>query len=302
MPSAGFILVAVLAPIVASLFYSESAKHLLQQKVDIKTLLRMAQGTPQLAVAPYEVSQPVSFVAADKLCEPRLRSYATSRLSCTLQRRRASLQLKPNSTVRTVELDSPSGTVLITSCRLVRPRARSPAPETVSPHLGAMLSSMHLWSITLPCSIPDFLTGARYEATDGKSPKYNALYDIEDFHLFSQPKYSNLRANRSPREADLVKRLDTLDRRTCKTILDTGREDNTAKHTSPFITTLYIQPENVKDQEMKKWLTGDFVNAMKAVEGWKRTSVHEVVDSLVISAKASPQSNTAAKYLVVNGM
>lgn len=155
--------------------------------------------------------------------------------------------------------------------------------------------------VQLGCSIPDFLSGARYEATDGKTPKYNALYDIEDFYLFSEPKYSNLRANRSPREANLVKRLDTLDRRTCKTILDTGRGQERADSTAPFITTLYIEPAEGEDQEMRQWLTGTFVQAMKAVSGWKRTSVHEVVDSLVISAKTSPQSNTAAKYLIVNG-
>lgn len=160
---------------------------------------------------------------------------------------------------------------------------------------------MLLFSIIHFDSIPDFLSGARYEATDGKSPRYNALYDIKDFHLFSQDKYSNLRANRSPREANLVKRLDTLDRRTCKTIFDSGREEYSAATTAPYITTLYIQPEEGKDAEMKSWLQAGMLYAMKAVPGWQRTSIHEVVDSLVISANASPQSNTAAKYLVVNG-
>lgn len=150
-------------------------------------------------------------------------------------------------------------------------------------------------------SIPDFLSGARYEATDGKTPRYNALYDIKDFHLFSEPKYSNLRANRSPREADLVKRLGTLDRRTCKTIYDSGRETYSADTTAPYITTLYVQPEEGKDAQMQSWLKGAFLEAMKAVPGWKRTSIHEVVDSLVISASASPKSNSAAKYLIVNG-
>ena len=53
---------------------------------------------------------------------------------------------------------------------------------------------------------------------------------------------------------------------------------------------------------MRRWLSGEFVQAVKAVQGWKRTSIHEVVDSLVMSANKTPKSNTAAKYLVVNGM
>jgi hypothetical protein len=97
-----------------------------------------------------------------------------------------------------------------------------------------------------------------------------------------------------------VKRLETLDRRTSKTILDTGRQDYSAASTSPYIT-LYIQPKSGTEEELKQCITGDMLAAFKAIKGWKRTKIHDVVDSLVISAKSSPQANTAAKYLVVNG-
>jgi hypothetical protein len=39
------------------------------------------------------------------------------------------------------------------------------------------------------------------------------MYTISDNTVFGREEYTKLRANRSPREADLVKRLNLLDRR-----------------------------------------------------------------------------------------
>ena len=136
---------------------------------------------------------------------------------------------------------------------------------------------------------------------DAKAPKYAALYDIEDYILFSQPKYTHLRANRSPREADLVKRLDMLDRRTCKTIFDTGIGSKAARDAPAFITTLYLQPNEGKDSSFVKWFEGEMVPFLKKAHGWRRTARHEVVDSSVMSATRKAEVNTAAKYLVISG-
>jgi hypothetical protein len=98
-----------------------------------------------------------------------------------------------------------------------------------------------------------------------------------------------------------VKRLETLDRRTCKTVSDTGIGSTSASHAPSHITTLYIQPLADKEEAFAKWYEADFVTAMKRIHGWRRTARHEVVDSLVMSANKQPQSNTAAKYIIVNG-
>lgn len=150
-------------------------------------------------------------------------------------------------------------------------------------------------------SIPEFLAGARYQAVDQQKPRFSAVYDISDYHLFSQEKYTALRANRSPREAELVKRFAALDRRTCKTIYDSGRTSFAAKDTAAYITTLYISPPAGQEKDLEEWFKGQYVAEMRKIPGWKRTSLHEVVDSLLTSATASPKSNSAAKYLAVNG-
>lgn len=57
MPSAGFLLTAVTAPLLAGLFYyPEAAKSLTQSY--LPSLLKMTQAT-NLVVAPHEIAQPV---------------------------------------------------------------------------------------------------------------------------------------------------------------------------------------------------------------------------------------------------
>ncbi|KAF5333754.1 hypothetical protein D9758_017909 [Tetrapyrgos nigripes] len=61
--------------------------------------------------------------------------------------------------------------------------------------------------------LKSFLSGARYSGSDSKTPSWVDFYNTDDISTFSHEPYTGLRANRS-REAALVKRLETLDRRT----------------------------------------------------------------------------------------
>ncbi|KXN83157.1 hypothetical protein AN958_01770 [Leucoagaricus sp. SymC.cos] len=79
--------------------------------------------------------------------------------------------------------------------------------------------------------IPAFLTGARFMAADGGNPGWIALYDIDSTTTFTDPSYTRLRENRSPREAALVKRLDILDRRTCEVVFESEVEKNKGSST-----------------------------------------------------------------------
>lgn len=71
-------------------------------------------------------------------------------------------------------------------------------------------------------TLREFATAARFKLIDGVGsvsapskavPRWAALYTISDNAIFRKEAYTKLRANRSPREADLVKRLGLLDRR-----------------------------------------------------------------------------------------
>jgi len=139
-------------------------------------------------------------------------------------------------------------------------------------------------------SIPEFLTGARYEASDSLEPRWSAAYDISSVALFSDPKYTRLRANRSPREGALVVRLGVLDRRTCETLGQTS-DPIEAKEAAKFVVTI-AGNEELGDGELE---------ALKGVEGWRRSSKHKVYDSLIIGHGKEAKSNVAPKFVVVHG-
>ncbi|KAK4057722.1 hypothetical protein OIO90_001370 [Microbotryomycetes sp. JL221] len=140
-------------------------------------------------------------------------------------------------------------------------------------------------------NIREFLTGARYQASDNLKPGWNAAYEIESVDLFSDEKYTKLRANRSTREADLVKRLETLDRRTCQTIDESSCAPQPDK-ASKFVLTIASNDELTTDD--------GGLNTFKHVKGWNRTHRHKVYDSLRTGYKQEPVQNEAPKFVSVH--
>ncbi|GAA5954051.1 hypothetical protein JCM21900_005390 [Sporobolomyces salmonicolor] len=137
--------------------------------------------------------------------------------------------------------------------------------------------------------IPEFLTGARYASADSLTPAWSAAYDVSSVALFSDPKYTRLRANRSPREGALVARLGVLDRRTCETLGQTSAPPK-ASEAPKFVATLAGEKEP-SEGELEK---------MKGVEGWRRSHMHRVYDSLIIGHGKEPKSNAAPKFVVIH--
>lgn len=108
--------------------------------------------------------------------------------------------------------------------------------------------------------------------------------------MFSDPKYTKLRANRSPREGELVARLETLDRRTCETIAETS-EAPQAEDAPRFVLT--ILDDNEADENA--------LSAFKNVKGWRRSHQHKSYDSLHTGHGKEPQQNAANGSVLVHG-
>ena len=134
------------------------------------------------------------------------------------------------------------------------------------------------------------MTGARYQASDSKLPGWSASYDIESVDLFSDPKYTKLRANRSKREGELVARLETLDRRTCETLGQTS-EFPKAEDTPRYMLTVLDASEADKQA----------LDAFKSVKGWRRSHMHKVYDSLHTGEGKEPKQNEANGTVVIHG-
>ncbi|BGO88484.1 hypothetical protein NBRC10512_003002 [Rhodotorula toruloides] len=137
--------------------------------------------------------------------------------------------------------------------------------------------------------IPEFETGARYEAADGQTPGWSAAYDIRSVALFSDNKYTRLRANRSPREGALVARLGVLDRRTAEKLGETSPPP-AASEAPKFVLTAASE-ERPDESELRLF---------EGQEGWRRSHYHRVYDSLIIGYGKEAKSNVAPKFVVIH--
>jgi hypothetical protein len=156
--------------------------------------------------------------------------------------------------------------------------------------------------------LSSFLTGARFSAADSLKPSWLALYDVDDTSTFQHESYTRLRANRSSREADLVKRLGVLDRRTCEFISDSGESNLTSSFASRNPTKVVVThgvqlPESAGDAEFSSW-TQQLFQRLTGVEGWVRTRTYKCIDNLKTGVEVGqgPQEQIVPKYLVVHGM
>ncbi|GAW03725.1 hypothetical protein LENED_005469 [Lentinula edodes] len=150
--------------------------------------------------------------------------------------------------------------------------------------------------------LQSFLTGARYSALDSQIPSWAALYDVDDTATFSHYSYTRLRANRSLREADLVKRLGILDRRTCELIADSGESPLTtslaSKNPSKGIVTHGLGDN---EQDAKEWF-GKGVEILRSNQGWARTRIFKCIDNLRtgVSVPPSPEAQTVPRFFAVH--
>ncbi|KAJ6551229.1 hypothetical protein B0H19DRAFT_1072973 [Mycena capillaripes] len=150
--------------------------------------------------------------------------------------------------------------------------------------------------------LPSFLTGARFSAADSLTPSWLAVYDIDDTATFQHESYTRLRANRSPQEANLVQRLEILDRRTCEFVSDSGESTLTSsyKPTNPtkFLITHWINIPG-DDAVFQAWSDKAF-HSLKGVEGWIRTRTYKCIDNLK-TGTGVPKAQIVPKYLAVHG-
>ncbi|KAJ7267274.1 hypothetical protein C8J57DRAFT_1327163 [Mycena rebaudengoi] len=156
--------------------------------------------------------------------------------------------------------------------------------------------------------LSSFLTGARFRALDSLNPSWLAVYDIDDTATFQHESYTRLRANRSPREADLVRRLELLDRRTYGFVSDSGESSVTSSYkpdnpTKVLVTHFVDVPDGAghADTAFKAW-ADSVLHDMSAVEGWVRTRTYKCIDNLKsgTSVPTSPEAQIVPKYLAVH--
>ncbi|CAA7270329.1 unnamed protein product [Cyclocybe aegerita] len=143
----------------------------------------------------------------------------------------------------------------------------------------------------------EFLSGARYRAVDTSvspsdatpygptHPEWLAMYEIDDTATFSKPAYTSLREQRSAREADVMKRLAVLVRRTGEEVGAWTQEEGgeggiKTTGMKPGKPSGWVITHGLKagDEEARKWAEG-VVAQLNTVPGWASTRLVHVLES-----------------------
>ncbi|KAF5370938.1 hypothetical protein D9615_009794 [Tricholomella constricta] len=152
--------------------------------------------------------------------------------------------------------------------------------------------------------LPSFHTGARFSASDSLKPSWLALYDIDDTSTFQHESYTRLRANRSPREANLVGRLELLDRRTYEVLADSGESTKTSSLASSNPTNFVVTHGVIiaTGQGISIW-TKETFQQLTGVKGWVRTRIFKCIDNLKTGTAIvgkGPEVQAVSQYLVLH--
>lgn len=122
------------------------------------------------------------------------------------------------------------------------------------PKAALSLEQYHEWYNTehgpLRMKLGFFPVGQRYQSRDLNPRLWLAAYDVANLSCFDDPRYTNLRENRSSRESLLLsKGLDLLDRRIYKALTTRGNVSDAA----PVIMAVSFIVKNEHFGELDSW-------------------------------------------------
>lgn len=166
---------------------------------------------------------------------------------------------------------------------------KSPTPGmlfvTMEPQDGLSLDQFHEWynnehgptRLRLPAI---FSTGQRYRATDGEKPTFLATYDVTDMQILTQPVYTELRANRSPREAATIGQVAVkryfFDHGATQQAADFTEHGEQSDSEAEGTVLVYVDvtlKEGVEnaEAELNKWYDEEHFPMLSKVPGWLRS-------------------------------
>lgn len=176
---------------------------------------------------------------------------------------------------------------------------------TMQPKPGLSLDQFHEWynnehgptRLRLPHI---FANGLRYAATDGAQPHFLAAYDVTSMHHLDTPTYTDLRANRSPREADTIGQVDVA-----RYFYDLVSERASPHFQPPERLSdddaeglVLVAVENTvtalegAEQLLDKWYEEEHVPMLAKVPGWLRTRRYRTATAL--------DKDAPLKYLILH--
>lgn len=142
--------------------------------------------------------------------------------------------------------------------------------------------------VPLRTALPGFGATTRLVQTDGQTPTWAALYDLESVDYLKTEAYTRLAKTRSAREEGVLKRIAFLERRMYT--LNEGAPTTASKDFAGYAegegpltpTTLIavsvdVPPEH--EAEFHRWYDEEHVPLLRKVPGWLRTRRFILTDS-----------------------
>ncbi|KAK4149992.1 hypothetical protein C8A00DRAFT_37417 [Chaetomidium leptoderma] len=186
---------------------------------------------------------------------------------------------------------------------------------TMQPREGLSLDQFHEWynnehgptRLRLPHIFPN---GLRYRATDGQQPHFLAVYDVTSMAHLETPTYTDLRANRSPREAATIGQVD-VDRKffdlvtTQQSPLFVPIEDLTDTEAEGLVLVsveVSLKPgvEDATDA-VTKWYEDEHIPMLSKIPGWLRSRVFRT-PSVIEGGNGQVNIVTLHEYTKENGL
>ena len=186
---------------------------------------------------------------------------------------------------------------------------------TMQPREGLSLDQFHEWynnehgptRLRLPHI---FTNGLRYRATDGQQPHFLAVYDVTSMAHLETPTYTDLRANRSPREAATIGEVD-VDRKffdlvaTQQSPLFAPIEQLTdAEAEGLVLVSVEVslkQGADGAEEAVTRWYEEEHIPMLAKIPGWLRSRVFRT-PSVIEGGKAEVKIVTLHEYAKENGL
>ncbi|KAK3356794.1 Alpha/Beta hydrolase protein [Lasiosphaeria hispida] len=189
---------------------------------------------------------------------------------------------------------------------------------TMEPRQGLSLDQFHDWynnehgptRLRLPHIFPN---GLRYRATDGQRPTFLADYDVTDVEYLETPTYTNLRENRTPREADTIGRV-VVDRRFFDFVAAQQRPDfvpaeqlSDAEAEGLVLVNVEVSlKDGVDTAEAEKaivdWYVEEHIPMLSKIPGWLRSRVFRTPSRIEDATTGPVKIATLHEYAKTNGL
>ena len=171
-----------------------------------------------------------------------------------------------------------------------------PGPDVTDAEFHDWYDNEH---VPLRMELPTFRCATRWVAADGAKPEYLAMYDLAAPSALDEPAYLALRESQSAREADVMARIQRIDRRVYDTLpspspvssssaaaaapepgLSEGATtthelttaDYDARAPGPVLVAVEIAMRSAElEEELARWYRDEHLPLLARVPGWRRS-------------------------------